>query len=545
MNLFKFKNFFWVLFLIGFFSENLFCSAEFYPTELSESIRQVNKNPTVSNIENTYNLFLKYKGISDKIIVYSIVEALLEHKISPEQRVLSILKDISHEHAPKIEAVFEKNKLKKLFMFVHFLDRYSMYKIFRYVAVVFLSLLFLYLFIKNHYIFLHSHSDYSKVLNYLKAGIFLMIVLFLALYFRGFAELMLTCGIVVLLIPESRFSAVIISVLLFLFLIPSFIVPKYSKNSDYLMYRLSVSPVSLKYLEELENSKKSAIISLIKNIKYGLIQDNVSKSYLSNIGITNMGILYLMKGDYKKFDEISKKYHLMDNPVVVMNLTSYFAKTYQYQNYESFLNVLYQNYPSLYKIFQNYQSVNKEQTFYPYFPETKEFTLWFEMNYLKLLVSFCVLLVFLGVSYKISAFKPFQCGSCGENFCIKCNDGYLYENICENCRSLKKKISQANASILLKKSIQSDRFAYKKSVMNVLLSIFLPGSNFFTTNSIIVGLFVTLTFSIFLVFILFNWSLFVHPDNLGFHLVVRYLFYACGVFFGFVYILSIIFGRKG
>lgn len=258
-----------------------------------------------------------------------------------------------------------------------------------------------------------------------------------------------------------------------------------------------------------------------------------------------MGILYLMKGDYKKFDEISKKYHLMDNPVVVMNLTSYFAKTYQYQNYESFLNVLYQNYPSLYQIFQNYQSVNKEQTFYPYFPETKEFTLWFEMNYLKLLISFCVLLVFLGVSYKISAFKPFQCGSCGENFCIKCNDGYLYENICENCRSLKKKISQANASILLKKSIQSDRFAYKKSVMNVLLSIFLPGSNFFTTNRIIIGLFVTLTFSIFLVFILFNWSLFVHPDNLGFHLVVRYLFYACGVFFGFVYILSIIFGRKG
>lgn len=533
------------MFLFVFFScGNLLSSTSIYPQDLTDCIREVNKKPNTSNVTDCYNIFLKYKGISDRTVAYAFAESFLEHNSSPDRTALSIMKKISPEDSEKIGAIFEKSRLKRLYNIFYFFDSHSVYKILKFSSVIFLVILFLYLFIKNHYIFVHSHSYNHLVFNYLKSGIFFFIVIFLGLYLKGYQELIFGCGIAILLTPENRFNGVFVSVILFLLVFFSAVVPYYSKNTDFYLHRISVNPVSKEYMTQNMTSKDAKILNLIKNIKYPSEDDNISGSFSGYNEAVNTGILYLIQGDYAKFEQLSKKYNFMDNPVVVMNLTSYFAKTYQYQNYESFLAVLYGSYPMLYQVFQDYQDLNKTQTFYPYFPEVRQFRFWFEINQLKLIISFIVLSLFLGISYRMSAFKPFQCGSCGENFCIKCNDGYLYQNVCENCRSLKKKISQANAAILLKKSIQIDRFAYKKGLTTVFLAIFLPGSNFITLGNLVAGIFVTLVFSVFLALMVLNWSFLSGPDNLGFRLLTDTPGYAYAIFSLVVYILNIVFGRK-
>jgi TM2 domain-containing membrane protein YozV len=379
--------------------------------------------------------------------------------------------------------------------------------------------------------------------------LFLLIPIAGISFYPDKAILFIAINATILLLPEKNNNKLI----LFIAIVVAIIINnvnfnvKLNKNiNDY--YSIINNPVSLEYLNyKIEQDPENYDLKVVRNIKYPKSSINlkgVPKNKFSDVGIVNLSIYYLMNKKFDKFKHLLKNNTLLKNPIILLNLSSYFTITFQYKELED-INLRLYNYEFYYKLAETYQHNTKNSLFIPYsgskaniFLEKLNYNVQNIIIFLLILISVFVFIVYLSKLREL-----FKCDSCGNVFCAQCDDGYDSDQICATCRNIIFRKGNAEASILVKKTILMENYKQHLKIFSRILSAIIPGAGQIFINNPIKGIIMTTFFSIVLFILIFRFEPFIGPENYALNLIFTPLYIIIFGVFALIYILNI-FRRK-
>lgn len=532
-----------ILFVLAFTIVSSLAGAyEFYSDNFVAQYQKTIKNPTEENLNSLYKAFIINKGISDKTVAYGLVEALINHPEKINDKTISAVINFNKENASKIKAILSQSFVDKILGFYLFFDKFSIFVILKYVSSIFIFITMLYLLFKNYYIFFHSHKFKGFFIGVSKLLAFIVIIIVCSVIFNNHMFAIVGGFCILLLAPEKINFKTPIIIATVIFVLINSVDYLQSPSSKSLYLDIVNKPVSKEYLISIAEKNDSPMAKIIAAIKYPELitsYKNISFNPKDRFEAGNYAVYLLMTEDIDKFNKIAKEYNLLEDPIILINVASLFSKNFKYEEYEETIKNLYTFYPEYHKLLQTFQINLNSYVFLPYFTEIYKVRTKLYLDYVNIIVFSILLIIGLVTNNILSKFRFFRCTQCGESFCVKCDDGYLHNNVCEKCRILSHKIAKADAVTLVKKQFQVERYRQNKNYKNIILTFVAPGADRLLNNQPIAGILMVLIHSIFIFIVTFRGLFFISPENIGFHLVIKYLYYIYGAFFIIAYILNI------
>lgn len=527
-----------VIFLISSYAN------EVYSKNILTILDKTIENPDFKNIENLKRSFITHKGVADDIITYTLVESLLRNKDKIDEKTVEIVKSFSFYENKKVSTLLNQNFFYKILNSNRFFTDFSIYIFLKYLSTVFIILLFLAFLIKNYYIFMHSHQE-IEFINMFYISYFVLSVLILLTIFTQHIFLILSIGTVVLLTFEKNRTKLAILIVILCFTFLNSVTYFQEKNKDFEINSIIKSPTTKKYLLKKAEETGRDIYKIVAEIKYpDESNKTISFTPSDKLEAGNYAVYLLQKGEIDRFNKLTGQYNLLNEPIIVTNIASFFAKTFQYDRYEETIKILYNNYPKYHKLFQEYQLSFKSQTFFPYFTEGKAYITNISFNYKQIFTNLFLIIIVTLFTYFFYSEKIFKCHLCGKVFCIKCDDGYLNNDICEKCRIIFSKIDKADPKILIKNQLKIEKYQYIKKIKATILSLILPGSCRIYLGQNIAGILLLIGYSLLITIILLGYKPFVMVDNLGFHIVIKQLYTLYFATFLIFYIINIFYKKE-
>jgi hypothetical protein len=547
--MFKRFNFILTFIFIILFTSNLFAEVNYYPPKLIDSISTFKKDFNKKNLENVYKDFVDFKGIKDSKIAFTLVDIALNNKNKLNDDIIQLITKFDVDNEKVIRNLLTNNYLNKFTLIPKYINDFSIYVFLKYLTSIFVTILLIALFIKNKFIFFHIHKENAKWLKSLYFLAFLFVPILGFAFFPSYYLIFIAIAAVILLLPEKNNNRMILFAAILIALMIHSVSCDVSKNNnsvDY--YSIINNPVSLNYLNyKIKQNPDDYDLKVIKKIKFPnskVKMSNVPISKFSELGRINLSIYYLMNKKFDKFKKLIKNNALLENPIMLLNLSSYFTITFQYKELEEINKRLYKH-DFYYKLAENYQHNMKKSLFIPY-SDTKiyAFSEVLGFNMQSAIISILLLTVSFALVIYVSKSKElFKCNSCGNVFCAQCDDGYDYDHICATCRNIIFRKGNAEASILVKKTILMENYKNNLKVLSRVLSTFLPGSGQIYTNHPVKGIFMSILFSIVLFIVIFRFEPFVNPESYALDMVfIPFYAVILGIFVLF-YLINIL-GRK-
>lgn len=519
---------------------------DFYPKSLLSEIEKVVQSPNEQNLNNLYQEFIKYKGLDDDIIAYLIVEALLNNPEEINEKTILIAQSFSPKNKDIIGTILSDSIILKIINSHIFFNKFAIYTFLKYTSSIFILLVFLYILIKNYFIFFHSHKLNMKVIGLAKLTIFLLIIFLISITFNNYLFVIIGGFTIFLLIPENTGSKIIAILFLSVFSILNSI--EYHKNkiqnNEYL--EIINKPVSIDYIKKSLEKEYNPFINIIAAIKYPeLLERSNFISFVpkNKLEAANYAIYLLITEQIEDFKSLAEKFSLTEDPMIMLNVASFYSKKFNFEKYEETIKNLYTFYPEYHKLLQNFQLNLNTYVFLPYNIKEGEKRDTITLNYFSILTFFILLIVGVIVNSLFYSFRYFKCVQCGESFCIKCDDGYLYDNKCEKCRIFSNKIAKADASTIVKKHFQIERYKQKAKFRNIILKLVAPGADRIFDGKLAVGLILVVLHSILIFILIFQTAPFIVASNIGFQFAINYLYYLYICLFLLVYIVNIVIKR--
>lgn len=520
----------------------------YYPKELIKSIETLNQNFNKKNLQNTYNIFISHKGIKDSTITYTLVDIALKHKNSLTNEEIDIITKFNIDDKKTIKLLLNNNYLNRLSLVPNYISKLSIYAIMKYTSYIFLILIFLSLFIKNRFIFFHAHNEKSTILSILQISLFLFIALLTGAFFPYYISLFIGVASIILLIPEKSINCIILFIVISAAVIFNSIDYQIERNfNNETMYSLINNPVSAEYLDsKINKNPENFNLRVLKSIKYPTLSAGIFNSppiKMSKIEQTNLATYYLMNKNFKKFKQLISK-DLFEDPITMINLSSYYSNTFQYKELEEINKRLYYH-KFFYKISETYQHHTDKNIFLPYAGVKKNiFSETLSINKQKSFISGFILFIFFILAIYISKLKEiFKCNSCGEIYCAHCDDGFVFDQVCAACRNIIHKKSNAEAAILVKKTILMENNKERAAVYSRILSAILPGAGQIYMNHPIIGSIMAFFVSFIIFLSIFRFEPFIGVESYGLHLVFVPLYIIFVSLFIVIYLINM-FSRK-
>lgn len=541
----KKKIYFLIATIISFIISPTYLYAdEVYPEEILIKISRATENPDYTNIEDLRRSFIKHKGIKDDIITYALTESLIKNKDKIDEKTIELVKSFSFYENKKVSAILNQNYFQRILNSKLFFTKFSIFTLLKYSSLIFIILIFLAFLIKNYYIFLHSHQD-LKFASFFYIVFFSLSVLILLTIWTKYIWLILAIATITLITFEKKRTKIVTIIVILCFVMLNSMTYLQKNNENFEIVNIINLPTTKEYLLEKAKETGNDIFKIVAEIKYS---ENSDKTILfkptNKLEAGNYAIYLLQRGEIDAFNKLAIQYNLLSDPVIVSNIASFFVKTFQYERYEETIQILYKNYPKYHKLFQEYQLLFKTQVFFPYFTEEKAYFTNISFNIKQILISFFSIIFITLITYFFSNGKIFKCNSCGKVFCIKCDDGYLNENVCERCRIFFNKINKADPGALIKTQLKIEKFQYIKKVKINLLSLVLPGACRISLGQNFLGILLLYGYSILITTFIFGYKPFVMIDNIGFHIVIKQVYVLYIAIFSICYIINI-FYKKG
>lgn len=527
----------------------VYASSNFYPKELQSAIKKLNTNFNNENISKTYDIFLRNKGIKDSTIAYTLVDLALKNPDSVDFDTIDLIVQFNIDDEQKIRTIMSGNYIGGISLIPEYISELSIYAFIKYTSYFFVGLLFIYLLLKNRFMFFHTHNKNATILRIFIISAFLFISLGMGAFFPHLLIVAVGGGATLLLIAEKNtnktilFTAILVAAVLNSISYKNGDIPEAidTKNIIY-------APVSLEYLKELnERFPENTHYKVIRAIKYPKsISTTLShpKTRISKEEQINWSLYYLMNKKFKSFKKLLTFKDVLDDPTILLALSSYYTNTFQYKKLDDLGKRLYNN-PFYYRISEKYYQLTKSTLFFPY-AIASDLSIQEKLNFdtNNAMASSIILIIIFLIAFTISSkTELFKCESCGEIFCVKCDDGYSSDFVCAACRNIIHRKSNAEAAILVKKTILMEN--NKDRLLNIsrILSAILPGSGQIYLGNPIKGILITLIFSILVFLALFRFEPFIGFENYGLHLVFGPIYIVLAVVFVIVYLFNM-FGRK-
>jgi hypothetical protein len=382
----------------------------------------------------------------------------------------------------------------------------------------------------------------SGIRKYFFVSLFIVLTLIAGVIFWKYMFVIFGLSAILLTVPEKHINKLVLFLFLFIAIIINTTDYRSPKLKDNFLYNLVNNPVSENFLVKIVD--KDSSYDIIKKIKYPENDEGqfsyIPKSIEDKI---NLSIYYLMKKNFDKFKETLPSEYIND-PLVLLSLSSYYFNTFQYSEMEKINKQLYE-YPFLYKISEDYHQFTNKALFLQYSDEIEislnDGSIIFDSRIF--IIAILTIVIFV-IAFLISRkYEFFKCTSCGDFFCISCDDGFEHNQVCDACKNIYNVKHSAEASILVKKRITIENYQYNLKRFSKFLSTLLPGAGHIYLNKPIFGSFLTLFFSFIIFMAVFRFEPFMVYENLAVHIIFFpvYLF-IIGVFLIF-YLISI-FYRK-
>ncbi|MBZ4672062.1 MAG: hypothetical protein JG762_292 [Deferribacteraceae bacterium] len=534
-----------LIFLIFYTYVNAY-ESDFYPKSLMSEMEKVVQLPNEQNLDKLYQEFIKFKGLEDETIAYAIVEALLNHPTEINEKTILIAQKFSPKNKDKIGIILSDSIILKIINSHIFFNKFAVYTFLKYTSSIFILLVFLYLLFKNYFIFFHSHKFNLKAIGFAKLIIFLLLTIVISITFNNYLFVILAGFTILLLIPENIASKTAVILFLSVFSILNSI--DYNKNELQKNKYLEIinKPVSKNYIERYLEKSTSPFTNIIATIKYPELSEKnnfIRFTPKNKFEAANYAIYLLITEKVDEFNSLAEKFNLTEDPIIMINVASFYSKKFNFEKYEDIIKNLYTFYPEYHKLLQNLQLNLNTYVFLPYnFQEgMNKDTL--TLNYTSVLIFFILLAVGIIINRFFYNFRLFKCIQCGESFCIKCDDGYLHGNICEKCRIFSHKIAKADASTLVMQQFQIEKYKRITKFRNIILMLIAPGADRLFINQPVVGLILTALHSILIFILIFQTVPFISPTNIGFQFSINYLYYSYICLFLLIYIANMLIKR--
>jgi len=542
----KIKVFIIVLMLLFFYTYGKVYASEFYPKSLLSELEKVNQSPNEENLDKLYQEFIKYKGLDDDTIAYSIVEALLNNPKEITEKTIQIAQKFSPKNKDKIVTILSDSIILKIINSHIFFNKFAVYTFLKYTSSIFILLVFLYLLIKNYFIFFHSHSLNMKAIGFAKLTIFLLMAVFISIVFNNYLFVIIGGFAIFLLIPENTpFKIIVI-----LFLSASSILNSidYNKNKMQKNEYLDIinKPVSIDYIKKSLEERNTPFMKIIATIKYPEIFEKsnfIPFAPKNKFKAANYAIYLLITEQVDGFNSLAERFNLTKDPMIMINVASFYSKKFNFEKYEEIIKNLYTFYPEYHKLLQNLQLNLNKYIFLPYNIEESREKDTLTLNYISVLIFFILLVIGIIINGFFYNFRYFKCVQCGKSFCIKCDDGYLHGNTCEKCRIFSHKIAKADAASLVMQQFQIEKYKRTTKLRNLILKLIAPGADRIFISQPTTGLILTILHSILIFILVFQTAPFISPSNIGFQFAINYLYYLYICLFLPIYIANIVIKR--
>lgn len=527
------------------FAANIDSSVGLYNKTLKTEINKLSNNFNQSNIENLFTTFLKYKGIDDPVIAYAVVELALENKDLLTSEMVENIKKFSPSQSIKIETMLSNHFFTKLFGITNYINVSSLFTIIKQVFGLFSILLFVYLLLKNFYLFTHSHMHNQKISFLAKIAAFTALFTTLLVIFPHNQTAAFSFMIPLLIFSEAKIGRYVCLLIIFIGIFLSSLDVNIANNTNKKHYvDAALKPISQKYLLTLQ--KKYPKDKLLQAIIY--LKTDKSGSYLTlpepknSVEAVNFASVYLSQGKTDQFNKLIKQYNISNNPVILMNMNTFFMKNFMYDEYEQNIEDLY-NHPSYYNIFQNYQLKFNKVTYFPYYEQIELITSEININWLNTLKYVVVFAIFLLIHSFLVSLKISRCKHCGKVHCAKCDNNFD-DGTCSRCYDFYKGLMESDPTSITKKNIESENYKAFRTKFAFIISLILPGSGLIYTDNIIYGIIMTAIFAKVLYFTIFGFSAFKWPLNFGIQYTLVPAVTILIILFFIIYILSLVYLRK-
>lgn len=518
-----------------------------YPESIRNGIVKFEENFSIENINRLYTEFTRYKGIDDPIIAYSLVEIALNNKNKLNNNITDQIIKFSPGESKKIQTILSSSFFYKLFHYYTFFNSYILLKSASMIASIFIFILFIYLFIKNNHIFFHSHKSIPVLFNGIKFVLFFGSLTTMLLIFPYNKVMVFVIFLLILLVPETgsgRYFYILI-IILCISVLP-FKSRVESSNDQEIYSDVALKPLSSQYLQSIwgkndNNMLLKSMISLKAPDFFDYRSDNLKPG--NKTEAVNFASLALYNGNTEKFNQLVSKYSLSENPVIIMNMNSFFMQNFMYDQYENYIEKLYK-YPKYYNVFQNNQLKLGRTSFFPYYHDTVLLKPAYSFNWYTSTIYAFILLMAIILHFAFSRRRIGKCETCGETFCRICDEGHLIESSCSLCRNIHSRYSTADPSELVRKKIQTERYKSRRSTISFFLTLLLPGCGLIYNGYTAYGLILTLIFSKIIFLLIFKFSIFVWPFNLGIQYAVMPAIIVLFIIFIVLYLGSFLFIRR-
>ncbi|BAI80821.1 hypothetical protein DEFDS_1360 [Deferribacter desulfuricans SSM1] len=520
-----------ISFLI-FFTASTSIFANTYSNDIIFSINKLKSDFSYNNLIAIRKQFLSEKGIYDKELAYTLVDIALKNKEKVNDQIIEVITKFYPQDEKIIKNLLQNNFVS-FELLRNYLDKYVLYTFWYYISFFFLCLTFIYLMIKHYKLFLHHHDNELKYKGLLKIIIFITAFISLIVFLPNYFFQITLFFIILLLSFEKINFKITTTIIVFTLSLTSIVNIKKLPNNNTYNYDLAAKPIS--YLQNI--GANDSLIFKIKADQKTDINNIKTKSQFDKI---NEAILYLKYNELNKAKTIIDKNNLLTNPAIIYNLAIYYSNNFNFEPYENLIDTL-TNYPDYYKYYQELQVLKVPSSFLPYFKFIKTKPLYnFSINFNMLLYLIAALLLGLILSFVISKFHYFTCQSCGKTFCSKCDEGYLYDNICDKCRNINSFERSIDAVDLVTHQAIIENYQLKKERLHFLLKVFLPGSANLIKGNIIMYFIMTFLFSIILYILTFKYELIASANNIGYQYTFKYIYLFLILLFLVFYLFNIL-----
>lgn len=534
-----------VLFLVLFFFSVSFAENDLffkYPQEIKSKVEHLKYDFNGKDIEELYKLFVKYKGVEDLFLAYTLVEIAVNNKDKLDLKIVDSIADFYPKDRSRIRTLLLSNSLANLKNIYIYINKFTLYTFFNIFGKVLITVLFIYTIFANIHIFGHYHVNRSKVYINVVLSILVVVFLLLSLIFKSYIfTIMAFFSIVLYYGHELKYKIAIF----LLMLIVSFLI-----SFDYNLKRninfeeqIAARPVDLSEIY----SNDIALIKEIKNYK------EVSRPFIRKISEDeiakvnhNYAILMLIKGDVVFFESYIKKYNLTQDPIMLANYATFLAKNAMFDDYGKIVYNLNIISPQMHKVFLSYVVMNNNYSFYPYFDINKLiYEDKIQINYT--IFSIMIISLLLGFAISLAIPKKFIrkiCSKCGKIYCGECGD-VEDKIICDECREIIYATSDISPMKIFKKEMDKNRFISRNRRYYLLLKFLLPGADSLYIGNIFYAILKVIHYSLIVFMLIVNVTPFIRIDNIGYIYFAKPFFYVVLAIFVILYFIDILRSKDG
>ncbi|MGA1847347.1 hypothetical protein [Deferribacter abyssi] len=498
-----------------------------YSNELTTAIMTLRTNFSKENLDYLKTVFIKEKGIYDKLLAYTLLDLALKNKKNLSADVVNVIGEFYPQEKNLITKILQQKV--DFFMFLEYINNFVLVTFVYYVSFFISILLVLYILIKNWPLFLHNHLENKGIYGLFNIIVFITFYLGLIVTLPSYFFQISLFFVILLISFEKPKVKIILGCFMLLLTILSLIGFE-SKSDQKYIYNFAAKPISINKNFSNDVEKK---IFLIKSDYAEIDFNTINFDYNNKQDLVNYIILLLKSNKVEKAISLINKYNLATDPNVLYNLAVYYAKNFKFETYENILLKL-QKYKWHYRIFNQYQLINQQPVYLPYF-EIKDNKNDYMITFNKKLFIVTIIIFVLAsiLNTLLSKLHLFKCDKCGKVYCIKCDDGHMHNNICEKCRNYLSHETVADAVELMKHRSLIENNEIKTKRLQFLLSIILPGCGKLLQEKLIYSIILIIVFAINLYIITFKYELIASDTSVCY----QYVFYPVYLFFITIFLL--------